>query len=92
MTAGPLWAALAASFVLAALGMDRRSGPLMLLSGFLGLVCSATAMVSIGRFVVFIPLLELAMGIGFLAKVRRPVLWTLAGVAAALYIAQLLML
>jgi hypothetical protein len=92
MGAGLLWAAFAASFVLATLGLARRSGLLMVLGGLLGLAFAAAAMLSIGRFVILVPFLELAIGIGFLTKARASILWILGGVAVGLYIAQLAVL
>ena len=84
-----LWAALAASCVLAVIGVQRRSGATLVAAGVLGLGFSGAAVLSIGRFVVLLPLLELAIGAGYLSKAPRGMLWVLAGVAIALYVAQL---
>lgn len=64
----------------------------MVAAGVLGLGFSWAAMMSIGRFIVLIPLLEIAIGAGYLANVRGRVLWMLGGVALVLYVAQLAML
>ena len=88
MIADVLWAALAVSCVLAVIGVIQRSGAALVVAGLLGLGFSLAAMMSIGRFVVLIPLLEIAIGAGYLAKARRRVLWVLGGVALVLYVAQ----
>lgn len=89
MIANVLWAALAVSCVLAVIGVVQRSGAALVAAGGLGLVFSGAAMMSIGRFIVLIPLLEIAIGAAYLAKVRRRVLWVLGGVALVLYVTQL---
>lgn len=89
MIAGLLWAALGASCVLAVIGVARRSGAALLLAGPLGLGFSWASMMSVGRLVVLMPLLEIAIGAGYLTHARRRVLWLLGVVALGLYVAQL---
>ena len=87
-----LWIALAASLVLGVFGIARRSGALLLVAGLLSLGFCWAAMLSIGRLLVLIPLLELAFGVAYLARARGRTLYVAGGIAATLYVAQLAML
>ncbi len=91
MIAGLLLAAVVVSCVLAVIGLIRRAGWFLLFAGLLGLIYSWAGMMSIGRFILLIPLLEIASGVGYLVKARTTILWLLSGVACALYVAQLVM-
>lgn len=89
MLAVLLWVALAVSVVLAVIGVVRRSATALLVAGTLSLVFCGAAMLSVGRFVLLIPLLVIAIGAGYLAEARRTTLYVLGGVAAVLYVAQM---
>ena len=88
MVATVLWAGLLVSCVLASIGVMRRSGWALIAAGLLGLGFSWAAILSIGRFIVLAPLLEIALGSGYLLRARRTMLSALAGAAVVLYIAQ----
>ncbi len=86
-----LWTLLGVSVLLGVWGVARRSGPLLVVAGLLSLALSWTAMLSIGRFLLLLPLLELAAGTGLLLHSRRGLYVALA-VALGLYALQLLSL
>lgn len=92
MIAGMLWASLIVSCGLAVSGVMRRAGALLLVAGLLSLIDSWAAMMSIGRFILLLPLLEIAIGVGYLSKARTTTQWILASVACALYVAQLVLI
>lgn len=83
-----LWATLAASLVLLILGVRRRSGAMLLVAGGLSLLVSWASILSIGRFLVLLPLVEIALGAGYLTRLRTAGRYGLVGAATALYVAQ----
>ncbi len=87
MIAGLLWASWIVSCVLAVNGVMRRAGAFLLVAGLLRLIVPWVAMMSIGRFILLIPLLEIAIGVGYLSKARTTIQWLLAGLACTLYVA-----
>lgn len=95
----PLWTAIAAarwtllgiSVVLGIWGAARRSAGLLFIAGALSLSFSLVAMLSIGRFLLILPLLAFAAGTGFLVRSRRG-MFILVGVAVLVYGLQLAVL
>lgn len=86
--AAALWTILGVSVLLGIWGIARRSPTLLFISGALSLALSVIAMLSIGRFLLIMPLLELAAATGLLLRSRR-CLFILAGVAVLIFGLQL---
>ena len=84
-----LWGMLGAAGVLGAVGLLRRRAAPLLVGGALALVFCWMGMLSLGLFVLIVPLLEFAAGIGLLLR-RRRAMPLLFGWAVALYAGALL--
>ena len=86
-----LWTLLVVSVGLGIRGVERRSAWMLLVAGAIALGWSWAAMMSVGRFTLILPLLELAGGVGLLLRSRRGMVVLLC-VAVLLYGLQLAML
>ena len=83
-----LWSGLGASLVMSVVGWTTRSGTLSVVAGAMSLVFCWAAGLSIGRFLVVVPLLDFAIGARLLLKASRTVGAVLIGIALALYLGQ----